>query len=339
MMEVKTKTIEGKQGKELTLPNQFSEPIRKDLIKLAVLALQSNRRQPYGAKPEAGKRASAELSRRRHNYRGSYGFGISRVPRKIFSRRGTRMNWEGAFAPGTRGGRRAHPPKAEKIWTKKINKKERRKAIRSALSASVIPELVKERGHLVKDYPLIIDDKFENLEKTKDAKKVLEKLGLKEELERCSIKKIRAGKGKARGRKYRTRKGPLLVVSKECKLMKAASNIPGIDIEIINNINAELLAPGTVAGRATIYTESAIKKIEEERLFTNYPVKKEIKKEEKKADGKEVKEKKVAKKKVTKKKEEPKKEVKKVKEEKKPKEETKKKKVKKTVKKSEKKKK
>ncbi len=277
MIKVKTKTMEGKQGKELTLPTQFNEPVRNDLIKLAVLALQSNRRQPYGAKPEAGKRASAKLSRRRHDYRGSYGYGISRVPRKIFSRRGTRMNWEGAFAPGTRGGRRAHPPKAEKIWKKKINKKERRKAIRSALSASVIPELVKERGHLVKDYPLIVDDKFEALEKTKDAKKALEKLGLEEELERCSTRKIRAGKGKSRGRKYKTKKGPLIVVSKECKLIKAASNIPGIDIEIINNINAELLAPGTMPGRATIYTESVIKKLEEKRLFTNNPVKEEVK--------------------------------------------------------------
>ena len=296
-MKVKIKSVDGKSGKELNLPSQFDEPLRKDLIKLAVLAIQANKRQPYGAKPEAGKRASAELSRRRHKYRGSYGHGISRVPRKILSRRGTRFNWEGAFAPGTRGGRKAHPPKAEKIWKKKMNIKERRKAIRSALSATVIPELVKERGHLVKDYPLIVDDKFEDLEKTKEVKKVLEKLGLKEELEKCSERKIRAGKGKARGRKYKTKKGPLIVVSKECKLMKAAANILGIDIEIINNINAELLAPGTMPGRATIYTESAIKRLEEDRLFTSNPVKKEKpKKEEKKVEEKEIKKKKEVKK-------------------------------------------
>ncbi len=277
--------MEGKSGKELALPNQFNEPVRKDLIKLAVLSIQANRRQPYGAKPEAGKRASAELSRRRHNYRGSYGLGISRVPRKIFSRRGTRMNWQGAFAPGTVGGRRAHPPKSIKIWGKKINIKERRKAIRSALSASVITELVKERGHLINDYPLITDDKFEDLTKTKEVKEVFEKLGLKEELERCSVKKIRAGKGKARGRKYKTKKGPLIVVSKECSLMKAAGNILGVDIVIVNNVNAELLAPGAMPGRATIYTESAIKKIDEDRLFTNNPVKKP--KEDKKVEKKE----------------------------------------------------
>ena len=84
------------------------------LIKRAVLTLQNNKRQRYGANPEAGKKVSAALSKRRRKYRGSYGHGISRVPRKILSRRGTSMNWQGAFAPGTVGGRRAHPPKAEK---------------------------------------------------------------------------------------------------------------------------------------------------------------------------------------------------------------------------------
>jgi len=73
---------------EINLPKQFSEEIRQDLIKRAVLVIHSNKKQPYGAKPNAGKRASASLSKRRRAYRGMYGFGISRVPRKILSRRG-----------------------------------------------------------------------------------------------------------------------------------------------------------------------------------------------------------------------------------------------------------
>ena len=115
---------------EVELPMQFNEVIREDLVKRAFLVIRSNKRQAYGAKPEAGKRASANLSKRRRKYRGMYGFGISRTPRKILSRRGTRMYWVGAVAPNTVGGRRAHPPKAEKIMQKKINKKERKKAIR-----------------------------------------------------------------------------------------------------------------------------------------------------------------------------------------------------------------
>ncbi len=96
------------------MPVQFEEEIRLDLIKRAVIAIKNNERQAYGADPMAGKRASAKLSRRRHVYKTSYGIGISRVPRKIMSSRGTRMNWVGAFAPGTVGGRKAHPPKAGK---------------------------------------------------------------------------------------------------------------------------------------------------------------------------------------------------------------------------------
>ena len=204
---------------EMNLPFQFNEEVRPDLIQRAVLAMQSHRRQPYAASDMAGKRSSAKLSRRRKDYRGSYGIGISRVPRKILSRSGTRMNWVGAFAPGTVGGRRAHPPKTEKIWAHKINDRERRKAIRSAISATVLRNIVEERGHTVPhDYPFILDDKFEQIDKTKNAVLAFEKLGLQEELERTEDRKIRAGRGKSSGRKYRTKKGPLIVVSKKDKL-------------------------------------------------------------------------------------------------------------------------
>ena len=149
------------------LPSQFDEEIRPDLIKRAVISIQGNTRQAYGADPMAGKRASAELSRRRHVYKTAYGYGISRVPRKIMSSRGTRMNWVGAFAPGTVGGRKAHPPKANKNWTKKINKKERRKAIRSSIAATLSKEIV-GKNHIVPDnYPFIIENKIESLKRPK----------------------------------------------------------------------------------------------------------------------------------------------------------------------------
>ena len=92
-------TSKNKTG-EISLPVQFNEEVRSDLISRAVLSLQSNRRQAYGAMPEAGKRYSSTLSKRRRRYRGSYGHGISRTPRKILSRNGSNMNWVGAFVPG-----------------------------------------------------------------------------------------------------------------------------------------------------------------------------------------------------------------------------------------------
>jgi large subunit ribosomal protein L4e len=266
-------TIKGTDGKDtgsMLLPSQFSEEYRPDLIQRAVLSLQARARTPYGATPMAGKRASAELSRRRRKYRGSYGMGISRVPRKIMTRRGTRMFWVGAFAPGTVGGRRAHPPKADKKWEQKLNKTENRKAIRSALAATMNRDLVVARGHKTpKDYPFLISNDFEALSKTRDVMAAFAALSLGEELERAEIKKVRAGKGKVRGRKYKRRKGPLMVVSSEdAKLGFAARNIPGIDIAVIHELNAELLAPGTHAGRITLFTEAAMKRLADEKLFT-----------------------------------------------------------------------
>ncbi len=253
---------------EVNLPNQFNEEVRPDLIKRAVLSMQSHKRQPYAPTATAGKRSSAKLSRRRKNYRGSYGFGISRVPRKILTRRGTRMNWVGAFAPGMVGGRRAHPPKTEKIWEHKINDKERRKAVRSAIAATMIKATVEERGHKVpNNYPFIIDDKFETMDKSKNVISALNKLGLEKELDRVSERSIRPGKGKMRGRKYRTKTGPLIVVSKNDKLLSAVSNIPGVDVVEVKSLNAELLAPGTVPGRLTLWTQSAISRLEKESLF------------------------------------------------------------------------
>lgn len=267
-MKTEVLSIEGKKQGSVELPEQFNEEYRPDLIRRAVLAIQSHKRQPYGSMPEAGKRPTAKLSRRRRKYRGSYGKGISRVPRKILSRNGSQMNWVGAFAPGTVGGYRAHPPKAWKDWELKINDKERKKALRSAIAATALKEIVLARGHKSANVvPLVADTKIESLSKTSEAKKVLEQLGLKGELERCAEKKIRAGKGKNRGRRYKKKKGVLIVVSGKCKLMESAKNLPGVDIVNVSSLNAELLAPGYLPGRITVWSERAIERLAKEKLF------------------------------------------------------------------------
>lgn len=255
------------EGKK-KLPPQFSEPVRADIIKRAVEVIWSHDRQPYSNDPQAGKKASAKLSRRRRKYRGGYGHGISRVPRKILSRNGTNMFWVAANAPGTVGGRRAHPPVASKDWRQKINDQERRMAIRSAIAATVSKQFVTAHGHAIpKEYPFIISNAFETLEKTQAVSDALVKLGLEQELERSSRKKIRPGKGKTRGRKYRTAKGPLIVVGADCKLLKAAKNLGGVDIVNVTKLNASVLAPGAVPGRLTLFTASAIDKMAKEKLF------------------------------------------------------------------------
>tara|TARA_Y100000310_G_scaffold210860_1_gene211510 strand:- start:22 stop:561 length:540 start_codon:yes stop_codon:yes gene_type:complete len=179
------------------------------------------------------------------------------------------MNWTGAFAPGTVGGRRAHPPKSEKRWWKDMNKKEKQKALRSAIASTMDLDTITKRGHTVpKQFPFIVDDTVEKIKKTKEIITTLEQAGLGTELQRSKKKTIRAGKGKRRGRKYAKKKGVLFVVAKNCGLIKAGKNIPGTDITIVNRLNTKLLAPGGNPGRLTIWSKSAIERMAKEKLFS-----------------------------------------------------------------------
>ncbi len=268
-MQVSIKGLDGNTVGQIELPPQFNEEIRFDLIKRAFLAIQSHKRQPYGASTIAGKQASAWTSKRRRSYRTSYGKGISRVSRAVFIRRGNAFIWFARNIAQAVKGKKAHPPKAEKDWYEKINKKERRKAIRSALAATTVLDLVKQRGHLYDgQVPLVVSDEFEKLQKVKEVKDVFIKLGLEKELERIYDIKRRAGKGKRRGRAYIERKGPLVVVSDyNEKLFKALDNIPGVDVVEVKDLNVELLAPGAQPGRLTIFTPSALQIMQEKKLF------------------------------------------------------------------------
>ena len=268
-MKLQVMNTNNESSSTVSLPTQFNEALRPDLVKRAVLALQASRRQKYGAKVDAGLRQSSYLSKRRHKYKGTYGAGRSRTPSKVMNRSGIRFHFVGATVPQAVGGRRAHPPKAEKNWSVKINRKERHKAIRSALSAVISADAVKARGHVVPDsYPFVLDKSFESIERTKDLRQSLAKLGFDDELARVSSPSIRAGVGKSRGRPYQNKKSLLFVVSKDCPLLRAAKNLAGVDVIPVTSLNAEYLAPGSQPGRATLFTDSALELMTEQKLFS-----------------------------------------------------------------------
>ena len=58
-MKAQVKTLDGGIARDIELPELFSEEYRPDLIKKAVMALQSTRRQPHGTNPYAGICSSA----------------------------------------------------------------------------------------------------------------------------------------------------------------------------------------------------------------------------------------------------------------------------------------
>ncbi len=240
---------------EIALPPIFETEIRPDLIRRAVIAAQSARVQPWGADEMAGKRTSAETWGKGH--------GVARVRRVKGSRHPAAGR--GALAPHTVGGRRAHPPRAAGVRRELINRKERRLAIRSAIAATKEKKLVESRGHAmgkVPELPVIVADELEEITKVKQVKVVLEKLGAWQDVERVAAStKIRAGSGKMRGRRYRQAVGPLIVVGKESGIRQGAGNLPGVDVVAVENLGAEVLAPGGVPGRLTVWTKSAIQKL------------------------------------------------------------------------------
>lgn len=257
-MQANVLNIEGKVVEKINLPSFFSQPVREDIIRRCVLAFQANRRQPYGADPLAGKRTSAHYHGRRDRRWTMMNRELARVPRIHNS--SPHLNFRARFVPQAVGGRKAHPPKAEKIWKQKINKKEKLLALISAISATAIPEIVKKRGHKYEgELPIIVEDSVEQIKRTKEVEEFLKKIGLEKELERAKKKKVRAGKGKMRGRRYKKKKSVLFVVShKNVPLAKAAENIPGVDVVSAKDLNTEHLAPGAHPGRITIWSKSAI---------------------------------------------------------------------------------
>jgi large subunit ribosomal protein L4e len=245
-------SLRGKASDTLDLPQVFLGDVRKDLVRRAVLAARANRRQSYGPSNEAGmKHASSTWGK---------GRGVSRVPRMTDSRRAVQ-------APGVVGGRRAHPPRPWKDWSMKINRKESNKARNSALSATRDPEIVAGRGHRFKKkltLPVVIENDVENLEKTAEAVDFLTKLGVYEDVERArNGRKVRAGRGKMRGRRYKSPKSFLFVISDATNGGKAFRNLPGVDVVSPNQLGTEVLAPGGDPGRLILFSAKALEELRE----------------------------------------------------------------------------
>jgi len=120
--------LQGKPSGKIDLPDVFSTPLRPGVIKRAVLAIQSNRLQPQGRDPMAGKKTTAES-------RGT-GSGIARVPR-------VKGGGRAAFAPSTVKGRQPHPPKAEKIifYTSKVLK-----TLDHKFKIDILPDLKRKKN-------------------------------------------------------------------------------------------------------------------------------------------------------------------------------------------------
>jgi len=251
MEKVNVYDLDGKKKILVDMPRIFSIKPRKDLIRKASEISFSKNKQVQGRNKKAGLRNTAKGW--------GTGHGISRAPRIKGSGFPTARNV--GRVPFAKGGRRAHPIKTEKIVKKKINKKVNKLSLISAISASGDLDWVKNRGHLidkVPEIPLVIDDKIQTVKKTKLMYSILSELGLEDELVKVKEgKKIRAGKGKRRGRKYKNKKSILIVIKDDFGIVKASRNIPGVDIVKFENLSIANLAPGGLSGRLILWAQSA----------------------------------------------------------------------------------
>lgn len=265
IMKANVLDLQGKQIGQVELPTQFSEPVRDDLINRAFHAHASLFFQPKGSDPRAGLRTTAEYYGRRHGWRQTINTGRSRLPREKLS--GGRLG-RVLRVPLAVKGRRAHPPKPEKRIIEKINLKERSKAIRSCLAASIEPDLVSKKHIFTGALPLIVSDEFESLKKSKDVLNALANLGVASDLERVAKRTKRtSGVKRLRGRGKKVPHSVLIVVANDKGIVRAGRNLPGVKVALVDQLNASLVAPGGVPGRLILWTKSAVEKMGSEKLY------------------------------------------------------------------------
>lgn len=250
MAQTNVYAVMGGVAGTIDVPAAFDAAYRPDLIKKAVLAAAANKRQPYGP---------AEGSGMRH--------AVSTRGKGTGSARNQRIHGLGKAgeSPNNVSGRRAHPPRPERIWAQKVNKKELKLARQSALAATACAECVKARGHQFDDsvtFPIVVEDALLDVAATAEVAEIFEKIGIGYDLDRAKAgRKIRAGRGTMRNRKYRTPVSVLVVVKddeRKAPIFKSAANLPGVTVEEVKTLNTSILAPGGDAGRLTVYTKSAI---------------------------------------------------------------------------------
>ena len=105
------------------------------------------------------------------------------------------------------------------------------------------------------------------LTKTSAAVGLLDMVGAGPDLTKVKAsRKVRAGKGKMRGRRYRQRRGPLVIYHPERDgrlLPRAFRNIPGAETCSVLALNLLQLAPGGHLGRFCVWTSAAFGALDE----------------------------------------------------------------------------
>ncbi len=251
-MKTNVYAADGQVKGEIDLPDVFSTEQRPDLIRRYFRVVSLSARQPYGSSPLAGMRRVGQNA--------GPGHGTARIPRTSGSNTAVLL---ASFVKG----KSAHSPRTSKILEKNMNARERSLARRSAIALTSSLEAVRARGHIVPEgtvLPVVVsDDSISHIKKAKEALYFLASVNLWDDVIKSKRSvKVRAGRGKMRGRTYKQAKSVLIVGASKSGL-DVFSALPGVDTATLDGLSIRKLAPGGVGGRLTVYTESAIKKLSE----------------------------------------------------------------------------
>ncbi len=251
---------DGSNRSTITLPAVFETPYRPEVIQKVYNNLNSYTFQRQGRYPAAGQMVSAESR--------NTGLGIARIARargEGFPRAG-----QAAGVASVRHGRLAHPPVSWKNIYKKVNKKEKLLALCSAIAATTNSELIKRRGHKIKDeiqLPIVVSNEIESVVKSKDLEKILFNLGLEEDLKRTFIPRNKSYHKNSINR--RSALSVLILVGNDEKIGRLSNSLPGITVKSVKSVSVLDLAPGSKPVRLTIFSENAIKELTNLKCTSN----------------------------------------------------------------------
>ena len=251
---------DGSNRSTITLPPVFETPYRPEVIQKVYNNLNSYTFQRQGRYPAAGQMVSAESR--------NTGLGIARIARargEGFPRAG-----QAAGVASVRHGRLAHPPVSWKNIYKKVNKKEKLLALCSAIAATTNSELIKRRGHKIKDeiqLPIVVSNEIESVVKSKDLEKILFNLGLEEDVKRTFIRRNKSYHKHSINR--RSALSVLILVGNDEKIGRLSNSLPGITVKSVKSVSVLDLAPGSKPVRLTIFSENAIKELTNLKCTSN----------------------------------------------------------------------
>ena len=179
---------------------------------------------------------------------------------------------QAAYGNMCRGGRMFAPTHTWRKWHHKVPNKQRRYALASAVAATAIPALVEAKGHIISkmsEIPMVITNEIEGISKTKEAVAMLKKINAYDDVEKAiASRRLRGTKGKMRNRRWRMKRGPLVIYKNDNGITRAFRNVPSVSLMSTDHMNLLKLAPGGHVGRLVIWSQDAFQDLN--KFFGDY---------------------------------------------------------------------